>query len=221
MSIQDNINAFHDRLDRENCLLVAVSKTKPVEDIMQAYELGHRDFGENKVQELVQKFDTLPKDIRWHMIGHLQRNKVKAIAPFVHLIHAVDSLKLLKEINKQGEINNRSISCLLQIHIAEEQTKFGFSDGELHLLLASQEISYLKWVNITGLMGMATNSTHEPLVRSEFQKLHSLFNECKKYETSNIHFTELSTGMSSDYHIATEEGSTIVRLGSVIFGERN
>lgn len=221
MSIQDNINALHDKLDHGNCLLVAVSKTKPEEDIMEAYDMGHRDFGENKVQELVQKFGTLPKDIKWHMIGHLQRNKVKAIAPFVHLIHAVDSLKLLKEINKQGEKNNRSISCLLQVHIAEEQTKFGFSENELHQLLASQEISNLNSVNITGLMGMATNSTNDSLVRSEFRKLHSFFNECKKYENSNIHFTELSTGMSSDYHIATDEGSTIVRLGSVIFGERN
>ncbi len=197
--------------------LIAVSKTKPIEDIQALYDLEQRDFGENYVQELVDKYETLPKDIRWHFIGHLQSNKVKYIAPFVHLIHGVDSLSLLKEINKQGLKNNRIIDCLLQVHIAKEETKFGFDThelGELH------ELHELKNVHIIGLMGMASFSTDENLIRKEFKKLKEIFDSITQLSTINYQLSTLSMGMSSDYKIAIEEGSNMIRIGSLLFGER-
>lgn len=208
--------------------LVAVSKTKPVEDILELYHVGQRDFGENYVQELVDKEAVLPKDIRWHFIGHLQSNKVKYIAPFVHLIHGVDSESLLKEINKQAAKNNRIIDCLLQVHIAMEETKFGFSGDEIHNL----KIAQFENVKITGLMGMASFSDDMNLVRSEFKKLKSIFDgyfspKQKTPETAGTPLTihhspfTLSMGMSGDYKIALQEGSNMVRIGSLLFGERN
>lgn len=192
--------------------LVAVSKTKPVEDLQALYDLGQKDFGENYVQELVDKEAVLPKDIRWHFIGHLQSNKVKFIAPFVHLIHGVDSLSLLKEINKEAAKNNRAIDCLLQIHIAKEETKFGLDATELALIM--KESSALKNVRINGLMGMASFSHDLNLVRNEFKTLRVLYNTYPE-------FSILSMGMSGDYTIAIEEGSNMVRIGSLLFGERN
>ena len=205
----------------ENCTLVAVSKTKPNASIREAYETGHLDFGENKVQELTRKAEELPKDIRWHMIGHLQRNKVKYIAPFVHLIHGVDSLKLLKEINKQGAKVGRVINCLLQIHIAEEDTKFGLNSGELNEILKSTDLKDLSNVCVVGLMGMATNTENEEQVKQEFKVLRSLFEEIKDSDHTNVQINTLSMGMSGDYKIALEEGSTMIRIGSAIFGARN
>ena len=201
-------------LQLKNVTLVAVSKTKPVEAVQAMYDLRHRDFGENYVQELVDKFAVLPKDIRWHFIGHLQSNKVKYIAPFVHLIHGVDSLSLLKEINKQAAKNNRVIDCLLQVHIAEEETKFGFDEQELNELHQLQE---LKNIRVVGLMGMASFSDDMQKVRSEFKKLKSIFNNLKS-QIPNLQI--LSMGMSADYKIAIEEGSTMVRIGSLLFGSR-
>ena len=200
--------------------LVAVSKTKPVEDILELYNLGQRDFGENYVQELVGKYEQLPKDIRWHYIGHLQSNKVKYIAPFVHLIHGVDSLSLLKEINKQALKNNRTIDCLLQMHIAKEETKFGLDSHELDAILTA-DLSALKNICITGLMGMASFSTNMDLIRAEFNYLKSLFEEYSQLSTFNLQLSILSIGMSADYKIALEEGSSMVRIGSLLFGERN
>jgi PLP dependent protein len=201
--------------------LVAVSKTKPVEDIIELYNLGQRDFGENYVQELVGKYEQTPKDIRWHYIGHLQSNKVKYIAPFVHLIHGVDSLRLLKAINKQALKNNRTIDCLLQIHIAKEETKFGLDSHELDAVLTN-DLSALKNIRITGLMGMASFSNNMDLVRSEFHYLKSLFDKYAQPKTQNSKpITLLSMGMSADYKIAIEEGSNMVRIGSLLFGERN
>jgi PLP dependent protein len=197
--------------------LIAVSKTKPIEDIQALYDLKQRDFGENYVQELVDKYETLPKDIRWHFIGHLQSNKVKYIAPFVHLIHGVDSLSLLKEINKQGLKNNRIIDCLLQVHIAKEETKFGFDTNELGEL---HELHELKNVHIIGLMGMASFSTDENLVRKEFKNLKDIFDSITQLSTINYQLSTLSMGMSSDYKIAIEEGSNMIRIGSLLFGER-
>jgi PLP dependent protein len=191
--------------------LVAVSKTKPNADLQELYDLGQRDFGENYVQELVDKEAALPKDIRWHFIGHLQSNKVKYIAPFVHLIHGVDSWSLLKEINKQGAKNNRVIDCLLQVHIAKEETKFGFDEQELE---QRQELQELKNVRIVGMMGMASFSDDKALVRSEFAFLKSLYDKMGGLSV-------LSMGMSGDYSIALEEGSNMVRIGSLLFGERN
>ncbi|MBC7886680.1 MAG: YggS family pyridoxal phosphate-dependent enzyme [Ferruginibacter sp.] len=215
-------------LDAKKVTLVAVSKTKPIEDIQALYDLGQRDFGENYVQELADKEAVLPKDIRWHFIGHLQSNKVKFIAPFVHLIHGVDSLSLLKEINKQGSKINRVIDCLLQVHVAKEETKFGFDERELKEL---RELHELKNVKITGLMGMASFSDDKSLVRSEFTYLKSLFDSnahlpissesTAQTEVLNSPFSILSMGMSGDYTLAMEEGSTMVRIGSLIFGERN
>ena len=199
--------------------LIAVSKTKPIEDIQALYDLGQRDFGENYVQELVDKYDKLPKDIRWHFIGHLQSNKVKYIAPFVHLIHGVDSLSLLKEINKQGLKNNRIIDCLLQIHIAKEETKFGLNSDELEAVL-TVELSVLKNMRIIGLMGMASFSTNMNIVRAEFNYLKSLFVKYTPLQTANCKLQILSMGMSSDYKIAIEEGSNMIRIGSLLFGER-
>jgi pyridoxal phosphate enzyme (YggS family) len=212
--------------------LVAVSKTKPVSEIKDFYDLGHRDFGENYVQELVEKQAVLPADIRWHFIGHLQSNKVKYIASFVHLIHGVDSFKLLKEINKQALKNNRVIDVLLQIHIAKEETKFGLDETELNELFEHPELRELKNVCIRGLMGMASFSEDMELVRSEFKYLKALFDlACKKHPatdplptvplpTANCPLQTLSMGMSGDYKIAIEEGSTMVRIGSLLFGAR-
>jgi pyridoxal phosphate enzyme (YggS family) len=202
-------------------VLIAVSKTHPIERIMEAYEAGQRDFGENKVQELVEKYEALPKDIRWHMIGHLQSNKVKYIAPFVHLIHGVDSFNLLKEINKQGQKNGRQISCLLQFHIAQEDTKFGLSLEEAKVFLAGPEFSLLDHVRICGVMGMATFTENTAQIRQEFQNLHAIYQQLKSsYFSSNAEFKEISMGMSDDYPIAMEEGSTLIRVGSKIFGKR-
>ena len=202
----------------EKVTLVAVSKTKPVEDISALYELGQRDFGENYVQELVSKQEQLPKDIRWHFIGHLQSNKVRQIAPFVHLIHGVDSPKLLREINKQGERINRVINCLAQVHIAEEETKFGLDEKELNELLSSLRTQPLNHVKIRGLMGMASLTEHLDKVRTEFRQLKTLYD---RYQISNLEYQILSMGMSSDYKVAIEEGSNMVRIGSLIFGERD
>lgn len=207
-----------------NVKLIAVSKTKSNEQIMEAYSAGQRAFGENMVQELVKKQDALPKDIEWHLIGHLQTNKVKYIAPFVSLIHSVDSLKLLIEINKRAFQNNRIIDCLLQIYIAREDTKFGFSFEGAELLLNSQELKNLKNVRISGLMGMASNMEDgkwkmeegENIVRKEFNSLHKFFIQHRQ----NFNFTILSMGMSSDYTFAIEEGSNMIRVGSIIFGGR-
>jgi PLP dependent protein len=201
--------------------LVAVSKTKPVEDIIALYDLGQRDFGENYVQELVEKAVALPKDIRWHFIGHLQSNKVKLIAPFVQLIHGVDSLKLLKEINKEAGKNNRVVDCLLQIHIAQEETKFGLDEEELNEVMKEFGDLGMKNVRICGLMGMASFSDNMDLVRNEFRYLKTIFDKHAPFTIHHSPFTTLSMGMSSDYKIAIEEGSTMVRIGSLLFGERN
>ena len=200
----------------EGVVLVAVSKTKPAEDIFELYNLGHRDFGENYVQELVEKAEKLPNDIRWHFIGHLQTNKVKFIIPFVQLIQGVDSLKLLKEINKQSAKAGRVVDCLLQIHIAQEETKFGLNDSELDEVLANLEA--LKNVRVVGLMGMASFTEDMDKVRKEFRRLKCIFDEAKRNHPA-IHI--LSMGMSSDYMIAMEEGSNMVRIGSLLFGERS
>ncbi|KJS07155.1 MAG: alanine racemase [Flavobacteriales bacterium BRH_c54] len=198
--------------------LVAVSKTKPNTAILEAYQTGHRIFGENKVQELTEKYESLPKDIEWHMIGHLQSNKVKYIAPFVSLIHGVDSFKLLKEINKRAAQNERVINCLLQIHIAEEDTKFGFDEKEVIELIKSEAFQDLKNIKVVGLMGMATFTDNENQIRKEFKSLKKIFD---KLSTLYFQLSTLSMGMSGDYQIAIEEGSTMIRVGSSIFGERN
>jgi pyridoxal phosphate enzyme (YggS family) len=201
--------------------LVAVSKTKPSSEIKKLYDLGQRHFGENKVQELVDKYDELPKDINWHLIGHLQSNKVKYIAPFVHLIHAVDSLKLLQEINKQAAKNERVISCLLQFHIATEESKFGLNFEEAKELLESRAFVEMQNISIDGVMGMASNTDNEDQVREEFRNLEGYFNVLKSHFFKyNDKFKEISMGMSGDFKIAIEEGSTMVRMGSAIFGSR-
>ena len=221
MSISNNINQILNQIPNK-VKLVAVSKTKPIEDIQEAYNGNYKIFGENKVQELVEKYEALPKDIEWHMIGHLQSNKVKYIAPFVYLIHAVDNFKLLKTINKEALKNNRTINCLLQIHIAKEETKFGFSFDEIKQMLDSDEYKDLENINIIGVMGMATFTDDKEIVASEFQYLNDCFKELKKtYFFNSPDFKELSMGMSGDYKIAIEKGSTIIRVGSSIFGERN
>ena len=207
-------------LQTTNVTLVAVSKTKPAEDIQALYDLGHRDFGENYVQELVDKETFLPNNIRWHFIGHLQSNKVKYIAPFVHLIHGVDSFNLLKEINKQAAKNSRIIDCLLQVHIAEEETKFGFDEKELDVLMRECADVQMKNINIIGLMGMASFSDDMEKVRGEFKKLKILFDQCCQWSMVNGQWSVLSMGMSADYKIAIEEGSTMVRIGSLLFGAR-
>jgi len=204
-----------------NCTLIAVSKTKPSSDIQSAYDAGQKDFGENKVQELSQKAEELPNDIQWHMIGHLQRNKVKYIASFVHLIHGVDSLKLLKEIDKQGNKANRIIDCLLQIHIAEEETKFGLNQEELMEILNGNELKELANVRIRGLMGMATFTEDKSHIAREFSSLKGMFESIKSIELTNAQIDTLSMGMSGDYSIAVEQGSNMVRVGSAIFGARN
>jgi pyridoxal phosphate enzyme (YggS family) len=201
--------------------LIAVSKTKPNEDIIQAYQAGQRVFGENKVQEMTDKYESLPKDIQWHLIGHLQTNKVKYIAPFVTLIHAVDSLKLLKEINKEAKKNNRVIDCLLQFFIASEETKFGLTFEEATEILESKEFIEMENVRIVGLMGMASFVDDEEQIQDEFRTLYNYFQVIKSHHFKfNADFKELSMGMSGDYAIAIEEGSTMVRIGSSIFGGR-
>lgn len=201
--------------------LVAVSKTKPIADIQQAYDVGQRAFGENIVQEMLEKYEQMPKDIQWHLIGHLQTNKVKYIAPFVDLIHSVDSLKLLQEIDKQAQKCKRTIDCLLQVYIADEDTKFGFSHDELIEVLRSEAYAQLKNVNVIGLMGIATNTVNKEIIREEFYELKMLFEGLKaSFFKDNSSFKELSMGMSSDYPLALEQGSTMVRLGSTIFGTR-
>lgn len=209
--------------EQHHARLVAVSKTKPAEDILELYQAGQKIFGENYVQELIQKEETLPKDIEWHFIGHLQSNKVKYIAPFISMIHAVDNLKLLKEINKQASKQNRVINCLLQVHIAAEETKFGLDENELiHLLkeIIAHPESY-KNVRLCGLMGMATNTKDETIIRKEFHSLKTLSDNIRtKYIAHPQYFKELSMGMSNDYLIALEEGSTLLRIGSLLFGPR-
>ena len=213
--ISDNLKSILSKLPK-SVILVAVSKTKPNEAIMEAYDAGQRVFGENKVQDMVVKSEELPSDIQWHMIGHLQTNKVKFIAPFVSLIHGVDSLKLIKEIDKRAAQNNRIIECLIQIRIAEEETKFGLSDFEAFQVLESAK--HYKNVRITGLMGMATNTIDKSILRNEFAALNSLF---LKFQSVSQDMQIVSMGMSSDYEIAIEQGSTMVRVGSAIFGQRN
>ena len=209
--------------DLNRVTLVAVSKTKSVEEIKELYDLGQKDFGENYVQELSEKQSQLPKDIRWHFIGHLQSNKVKQIAPFIHLVHAVDSLKLLQEINRQGKKNDRVIDCLLQVHIAQEETKFGLDENELKTLASTNanELHQLQNVRIVGLMGMASFTDDMEKVRIEFRYLKRLFETYAKLPIDNCQLTILSMGMSSDYFVAIEEGTTMVRIGSLIFGARN
>lgn len=220
MSISSNLNDLKKVLPKQ-CRLIAVSKTQPAENILEAYHAGQRIFGENKVQELAPKQEILPKDIEWHMIGHLQTNKVKYIAPFVSLIHSIDSIKLLEEVNKQGNKVKRVIPCLLQVHIAREETKFGFSEEEIHSLISSPELLQWKNLKISGLMGMATFTENTSQIREEFKGLKSLFEKLKAATLTGIFdFTELSMGMSGDYRIAIEEGSTLIRIGTAIFGGR-
>lgn len=220
MTVGQRLNDIQSQMP-SHCRLIAVSKTHPVETIMQAYAAGHRIFGENKVQEMVPKAEAMPKDAQWHMIGTLQRNKVKYIASFVSLIHSVDSPELLKEINKQAQKASRTIPCLLQIHIAKEDTKFGFSPNEALAFLTSDARQELKHIQITGLMGMATFTENTAQIREEFKALRSLFETIKSKEFPGIDMRELSMGMSSDYKIAIEEGSTLVRIGTAIFGSRH
>ena len=229
MSIASNLNTIKESLP-EHVTLVAVSKTKPVSDLIQAYEAGQRIFGENKIQEMADKYEKMPKDIQWHMIGHVQTNKVKFMASFVNLIHGVDSLKLLQEINKQALKNNRVIDCLLQIYIAEEETKFGFDEKELTVLLSSPEFKEMKNIRILGLMGMATFTQDQNQIKKEFLHLKSIFDslqnkdeQCRDSQhciSTDTHFSIISMGMSGDYQLAIECGSTMVRIGSSIFGGR-
>ncbi len=222
MDIGDRILEVQNELKNTAARLIAVSKTKPASAIEAAYQAGQRAFGENKVQELVDKYEQLPKDIEWHMIGHLQRNKVKYIAPFVHLIHGVDTIKLLREINKEGVKNNRVIPCLVQVHIALEETKFGFSQLEILDMLNSGVLDEFKNISIVGLMGMATNTTDEKQIATEFAGLQAFFEQIKsEIKHPALNLSEISMGMSGDYQIAIQNGSTMVRLGSTIFGERN
>lgn len=222
MSITENIKSIQNQIKPYNCRLIAVGKTKPVAMLMEAYHAGIKDFGENKVQELTEKYEQMPKDVQWHMIGHLQRNKVKYIVPFIYLIHAVDSLKLLQEIEKQAGKIGRQINCLLQIHIAEEESKFGLSEEELLSMLHSDELRNSQYVRIVGLMGMATFTDVQDQVRKEFKNLKRIFDKVKSEPDlpNYVQMQELSMGMSGDYHIALEEGSTLVRIGTTIFGSR-
>jgi pyridoxal phosphate enzyme (YggS family) len=221
MDIRNNIRFFQNQFTSKGCKLVAVSKTHPVEMVREAYDAGQRIFGENKVQEMCATQPLLPADIEWHLIGHLQTNKVKQVSPFVSLIHSVDSFKLLEEINKQGKKIGRVIPCLLQVFIANEETKFGFEEKELIELIELNAIGLLDHVKIVGLMGMASFTDNKDQVRKEFRSLKSLFLKIKKLNLSpNIEMKELSMGMSQDYEIAIEEGSTLVRIGTAIFGAR-
>lgn len=216
MSISENLKSLLNTIPKD-VTLVAVSKTKPIPALMEAYHAGQRIFGENKIQEMESKWQEMPEDVEWHMIGHVQRNKVKYMAPFVSLIHAVDSLKLLKEINKEAEKNTRVINCLLQVKIAEEDSKFGMSEAEALTLLNASEVEELHHVKITGLMGMATFTEDTKQLTHEFQKLKKFFDAHK----NTCQFTTLSMGMSGDYMLAIANGSTMIRVGSAIFGERN
>lgn len=222
MNIEEKIKHFKTLSADRRCLLIAVSKTVPIEIIKEAYDAGCRDFGENKVQELLRKQPVLPQDIRWHMVGHLQSNKVKYIVPFINTIHSVDSLNLLTEIDKQAQKHHRVVSCLLQIKIGEEGTKFGMSYEIAEKLLKSDEIKNLKNIRIIGLMGLATNTMNEKKLRSEFSGLRK-FDETLRQDVlpDNVCLKELSMGMSSDFETALEEGSTMIRIGSLIFGARN
>ncbi|OAB29741.1 hypothetical protein SAMN05444395_107102 [Flavobacterium fryxellicola] len=217
MSIAQNLLSIQSALPAQ-VTLVAVSKTKPISDLMEAYEAGQRIFGENKIQEMAEKWEAMPKDIQWHMIGHVQTNKVKFMAPFVSLIHGVDSLKLVQEINKQAVKANRVIDCLLQIHIAEEETKFGLDQQELTSLLSSSAFQEMRNIRIVGLMGMATFTDNKDQIKKELTHLKSIFDS---FAVRNPQFTILSMGMSGDYQLAIECGSTMVRIGSSIFGGRN
>ncbi|MDO1500262.1 YggS family pyridoxal phosphate-dependent enzyme [Winogradskyella maritima] len=217
MSIAKNIKRFQSELP-ENVTLVAVSKTKPIDDLMEAYDAGQRIFGENKIQEMTEKWNAMPKDIQWHMIGHVQRNKVKYMAEFVNLVHGVDSFKLLKEIDKQAKKHSRVIDCLLQIKIAEEESKFGLSKADASDILTSDSFQNLKHIRVTGLMGMATFTDDMAQVEREFKSLQTYFNTLK---TNHPHLEILSMGMSGDYKLAIDCGSTMVRIGSTIFGARN
>ncbi|MQP25754.1 YggS family pyridoxal phosphate-dependent enzyme [Flavobacterium sp. LMO8] len=221
MSIQQNLNNIKSQLPN-NVTLVAVSKTKPVADLMEAYNAGQRIFGENKIQEMTDKWEVMPKDIEWHMIGHVQTNKVKYMAPYVSLIHGVDSLKLLQEINKQAAKNNRVIDCLLQIYIAEEESKFGLDEQELEeiLKLVQHDKDNFKNIRIEGLMGMATFTENKNQIEKEFKHLKTIFDKHNQLETSNLKLETLSMGMSGDYQLAISCGSTMVRIGSSIFGSR-
>ncbi len=218
-SIADNLAQIEQGL-RKGTRLVAVTKTKPTSLLTEAYQAGARLFGENKVQEMVAKYEELPKDIEWHMIGHLQTNKVKYMAPFVSLVHSVDSFKLLKEIHKEAKKSGRVIDCLLQIYIAREETKFGLSEEEALEIITSAELAALTNVRIVGLMGMASNTDDRNVVRAEFRGLKNTFESFKSHENAQVTMRELSMGMSGDYLIAQEEGSTLVRVGSAIFGSR-
>ena len=221
MSVKENLHKIKSELP-SHVILIAVSKTKPNNLIQEAYDAGQRDFGENYVQELADKHMQLPEDIRWHFIGHLQSNKVKYIAPFVYLIHGVDSLKLLEEINKQGKKHNRIINCLLQVYIANEETKFGLSFEEAREILISPSLQTLNNLKIKGFMGMASFSDDEQKVRKEFRSLRTFFEEQKSINNAPcVSLDILSMGMTGDYLLALEEGSTMVRIGSAIFGERS
>ncbi|MFC6999796.1 YggS family pyridoxal phosphate-dependent enzyme [Rufibacter roseus] len=222
MSIKESILNFQEKLKGTSCQLIAVSKTHPVELIREAYEAGQRAFGENKVQEMVAKQPELPADVQWHLIGHLQTNKVKYIAPFVHLIQSIDSLKLLKEVNKQAQKNERVIDCLLQFFIAEEESKFGLSLEEAQEMLRSEEYRALENVRICGVMGVATFTEDQAQLKKEFSTLRGYFKTIQEeFFHGAPHFKEISMGMSSDYELAIAEGSTMVRVGSAIFGNRN
>ena len=220
MSIKQNLKSIINTLPKY-VTLVAVTKTKPIADILEAYNAGQRIFGENKIQEMVDKHEQLPKDIEWHMIGHVQRNKVKYMAHFVNLIHGVDNFKLLNEINKQAEKNDRTIDCLLQIKIADEDSKFGMTQDEAKNILQSEEFSELKHINIKGVMGMATFTEDKLQITREFQNLKFIFEELKKLEVANCNLQIISMGMSSDYPLAINCGSNMIRVGSSIFGKRN
>jgi pyridoxal phosphate enzyme (YggS family) len=221
MSIADNLKQYKNEVESVGVKLITVSKTQSIEAITEAYNAGQRVFGENTVQEMVEKHEQLPKDIEWHLIGHLQSNKVKYIAPFVHMIHGVDSLKLLKEINKQALKNKRVIDCLLQVYIADEDTKFGLDFDEVIEILRDEEFATLQNIRIVGLMGIATNTKNEKQIKIEFNELKVFFDGIKlSFFRKEDSFKEISTGMSADYKLAIEEGSTMVRIGSSIFGKR-
>jgi pyridoxal phosphate enzyme (YggS family) len=219
MSIKNNLLKIKSTLP-STVTLVAVSKTKPIPDLMEAYDAGQRIFGENKIQEMADKWEAMPKDIEWHMIGHVQTNKVKFMAPFVSLIHGVDSLKLLEEINKQARKNNRIIDCLLQMYIAEEESKFGLDEEELNEILTSKTFEEMKNIRIVGLMGMATFTDNQEQIKKEFTHLKSIFDKLQPLSTENCQLNTISMGMSGDYQLAIECGSTMVRIGSSIFGGR-
>jgi PLP dependent protein len=220
MSIANNLLNIKSQIPNQ-VTLVAVSKTKPVADLMEAYNAGQRIFGENKIQEMMDKWEEMPKDIQWHMIGHVQTNKVKFMAEYVSLIHGVDSLKLFEEINKQAAKHNRVIDCLLQIYIAEEESKFGLDESELIEILKSEELKQLKNIKIVGLMGMATFTDNQNQIKKEFQNLKTIFDKVNQLKTENCQLKTISMGMSGDYQLAIECGSTMVRIGSSIFGNRN